>query len=310
MTGRVGSRRPDPALGGGAVWLLALMAGAAGAGELTLVDALLLLGILVVVPLAVPLVPGSSRGHAAAALLAGAPTAPALLLDRGLLAGLLVLPWLAAAGAGTVLVAGWCLSGRRHVLDVVWIAAAVYLLVGAGWLVADRLDLQPVGFAAPFVQLTAVHFHFAGSASSVLAGCLLGWREGRLPRLAAALVVAAPPVVAVGFVVYGPLQIAGAVLLTAGLWILAWETIRGVAPNVGRLSGALLIVSGLAVLAPMVLAVQWAVGANYATPALSIPEMARLHGITNAVGFTLVGVLGWRGARPVGPGGARSPDPG
>ena len=44
----------------------------------------------------------------------------------------------------------------------------------------------------------------------------------------------------------------------------------------------------------MMLAVQWAVGANYGTPALSIPAMVHVHGVANAVGFALFGVAGWR----------------
>lgn len=99
---------------------------------------------------------------------------------------------------------------------------------------------------------------------------------------------------AVGFTTYGPLQIAGALLLTTGLWLLAWETLRRVAPATDRLPGTLLVLSALSTLAPMVLAVQWAIGSNYATPALSIPAMVRFHGIANAVGFALLGVLGWR----------------
>jgi hypothetical protein len=50
----------------------------------------------------------------------------------------------------------------------------------------------------------------------------------------------------------------------------------------------------------MLLAVQWAVGHNLGTPALSIPDMVRFHGVANAVGFSLLGVLGWRLARRPG----------
>ena len=42
----------------------------------------------------------------------------------------------------------------------------------------------------------------------------------------------------------------------------------------------------------MVLAVLWA-ASNYwlAVPALSVPEMGRTHGITNAVGFVVAGLI-------------------
>lgn len=261
---------------------------------MSLIDALLLLGIVVIVPTAVPLHPGAGRSHAAVALVAGIPAGPALLLDPGVPAGLLALPWLVASATAAALSARWWLSGRRDVLDLVWVMALVYLTVGAGWLVADRLGLQPAGVGPPFVQLTAVHFHYAGFASSLLAGCALRYCPSRTPAVAASLIVGAPPIVAVGFTTYGPLQIVGAALLTAGLWLLAWEIVRRIGPEIGGLAGVLLVVSSLATVVPMVLAVQWAIGANYATPALSVPAMARLHGITNAIGFTFLGVLGWR----------------
>jgi hypothetical protein len=289
-----GRTHPDPAVWGGLVWLLALLLGAVGIGRATLVDALLLFGVLVVVPLSVPLHPVARRSHAAVALVAGAPLAPALLLEAGLPAGVLSLPWLAAAATAVVVAASWWLAGTRRALDVVWVAAAAYLAVGAGWLVADRLDLEPAGVAAPFVQLTAIHFHFAGFAASLLAGCAVRWRASGVSILAAALIVVGPPIVALGFTTDGRLQIAGAVVLTAGLWLLAWEIVRRIGPGIGGLAGTLLIVSALATLAPMILAVQWAVGASYATSALSIPEMARWHGVTNAVGFAFLGVLAWR----------------
>lgn len=279
---------------GGVAWLSTVAAAFAGLGELTLVDALLLLAVLVVAPAAVPLHPAASGTHASVVLLAALPAAPALLLERGLLAAVLVLPWLATAVAGAVVAATWWLANRRGLVDAVWVAAAAYLVVGAGWLGADRLDLEPAGFAAPFVQLTAIHFHYAGFAASMLAGCAWRWRPGRLPAAAVLLIAAAPPVVAIGFTTYGPLQVAGAGLLTAGLWLLAWETIRRIAPATPPPARWLLVISALATLAPMVLAVQWAIGHNYGTPALSIPAMVRFHGVLNAVGFTLLGVLGWR----------------
>lgn len=286
--------RGEPAVWGGAIWLITMTAGLAGLGSVTLVEAMLLLAILVVVPLAVPLHPAASQSHPAMALLAGTPTAPALLLDQGVLAALLSAPWLALSGAAVGSVVRWWLWPRRRMVDLVWVAAALYLAVGSAWLVADRLDLEPAGFAAPFVQLTAIHFHFAGFASSLIAGCAIRWQTTRLSGLAATLIVVSPPIVALGFTLYGPLQIAGAALLTAGLWLLAWEIVRRIGPALGGLAGTLLVVSAVATLAPMILAVQWAIAANYGTPALSIPDMARWHGVTNAVGFAFLGVLGWR----------------
>ncbi|MGH3440886.1 MAG: YndJ family transporter, partial [Nitriliruptorales bacterium] len=210
---------------------------------------------------------------------------------------LLVAPWLLTA----VVLAGhaglvW-LRESRQVRDLWWPVATAYLVVGAGWWLAHAAGLEPVGITEPFVELTAVHFHYAGLTATVYAA--LTWLHATVRRRTAAaglvLVAAAPPFVAVGFTWVGWLQIVGAVLLTAGLLLVAWVVLREVVPAADdRLAAALLAISALAVIVPMLLAVQWAVGANLGTPALSVPDMARTHGLANALGFSLLGLLGWR----------------
>lgn len=283
-----------PVLGLG-LWAATLIVGLLGVGSLTLVDAFLLLAVVAIVPIAVPLHPAAGPRAASVALAAGAPVAPALLLGQGVIAAALSLPWfLAAAVAALVAVQRWWTS-RHRLRDLPWPASAVYLAVGGVWLTADRLDAVVAGFGAPLVQLTAVHFHYAGFISAVLVGC--AWRrlpDSRLAAGAAALTVAAPPIIATGFARIGMLQILGAAMITAGLWLLAWLTIRHIAPTAGRLPATLLTVSSLAVLVPMLLAVQWAVGANLGTPALSIPAMTRTHGLVNALAFALPATIGWR----------------
>ncbi len=49
----------------------------------------------------------------------------------------------------------------------------------------------------------------------------------------------------------------------------------------------------------MVLAVAWAAGQHWHVPALSIPDMARTHGIANALAFVLCGLLAARSASAV-----------
>jgi hypothetical protein len=65
---------------------------------------------------------------------------------------------------------------------------------------------------------------------------------------------------------------------------------RDVVNDAGR---ALLVVSSVAPLVPMVLAVQWALAQHVSMPALSINAMASTHGLLNAVGFVMPGLAGW-----------------
>lgn len=151
---------------------------------------------------------------------------------------------------------------------------------------------------SPFVELTAVHFCYAGFTAGMLATVAARRFAASRPAQTAVmltLVLVGPPVVAVGFRFAPPLQVAGAVLLTLGLMMLSWLTVRVVVPATGdRLAAAMLAASSAAVVVPMLLAVWWAIGMNAALPAPSVPVMARSHGLAHAIGFAFLGVLGWR----------------
>jgi hypothetical protein len=265
---------------------------------LDVIGGALLLAVTVLVPLAVPwATPGTPRRRTAVALvtlLAGGWAAVAIVLPRGAGSAAAAGPW--AVWCAALAVAAGIRWTRRPRVDHLLVAvAAGYLAVGAAWLLADRAGLEPAGVGPPFVELTAVHFTYAGAIGTGLAW--QAWRRRRGDRVAALAVTAvagAPPLVAVGFVAYGALQIVGAVLLTVGTYAYAWVVLRHLVWTLDRRTRWLLGVSAVSVVAPMLLAVQWAVGANLGTPALSIPAMAATHGVVNAVGFCLLGVLGWR----------------
>jgi len=278
------------ALGG--AWLLAVAAASAGIISLSLVDQVVLFAIAVVLPLAIG---GRAWWWAAAAgaALAGflAPVGPA---------GLLACPFLVVALARlgkSIRAAGppaaWRLVGGAEVL------ATAYAAVAAVFLVQSRFGLEPLDLHEPIIELTAVHYSFAGTAALVLAAHALDHAAGRWRPVAVSAVVltaAAPPVVAAGFVTNGAVpQVGGAILMTLGVWLTATLQLRHAVAfrrHAGR--AGLLVVSGLAVWAPMVLAVAWAAGQHWDLPVLSIRDMARTHGLANAFAFCLCGLLARR----------------
>ena len=285
---------------GTAAWLATALVTATGGVDLSLVDVLLLLAPLVVVPLG--LIVAGHPGDDVATLLrlaAAGMLVPALLVEPGGAAGALALPWLAVAlSLAAVAAIGWMASPDYSPVALARLASPVYLTVGATWLVASRLGLRPVGIGEPIVKLTAVHFHFAGFVAALLAARTCEVAGPRSPRWAASgaiLTIASPPVVAMGFTTGSALfQIGGALLLSIGVWIVAGLTLAVVAPLTPAATGRVLLsVSALAVVVPMVLAVFWAAGQHLDVPALDIPTMARVHGILNAFGFSLAGLLGW-----------------
>ena len=275
-----------------ALWTVTVALAVAGLLSLTLTDLLVLLGVAVVLPLSLGGRVWWWRGAAGGVL-------AAFQLPRGAGAAGLVLPFLLVAAvmlAGRIATAGpllfWGIS------DVVHALAALWAVVAAGALVVSRGGFVVLGQREPFVELTTIHYTYAGAAALVLAGAALPAATGRwrwVGGWAIALTAAAPPMVATGFVTGHPLpQVGGAVLMTLGVWLTAALQLRPAGHAGSPSAGVLLTMSGLAVWAPMILAVSWAAGQHFDLPALSIGDMARTHGLANALGFTLLGLVGRR----------------
>lgn len=259
---------------------------------MTLIDVIVVLAAVVVVPLALPLL--TPKADVRLWVGAGLLIVPSFLLPRGSAGAIvLTLPWAFLASV-TAMSAGrrWMVR-REWSLDEVAVPTALAYLAGAAvTLVASRAGFTFRHLAEPIVELTAVHYSYAGFVAPVMARQLHRRCGTTASAAALSLLLVAPPIVAAGFVTrWAVLQVGGAVLLLIATWTLAGVTILRAPVH------PLLVVSSVAVLAPMVLAVSWAASQFWEVPALSIPDMARTHGTLNAVGFSLLGVVGWRAVR-------------
>jgi hypothetical protein len=159
----------------------------------------------------------------------------------------------------------------------------IYFLVGGGWLIVSRLGAQPLGFGDTTVLLTAVHFHYAGPVASIIAGLVgrhLWWSGltlGPIYRLSAIGVVLA----------------AAALALAASLIALAMVTVRLSGTITSRLAAALVLVSAVASTMAMLFAAGYGIGQGLRVPTVSLATMVRVHGLLNAGGFAICGLLGW-----------------
>jgi hypothetical protein len=259
---------------------------------LTLIDLAVVGAVAVVLPASLG---GRWRWWAIAAVSAFVACAQ----DRGSVgAVVLALPW-PVVGASVALLAiqdagplfFWTrLSGTR-------VLGALYAVAASAWFVISRAGAEPMGIHEPIVELTAVHFSYAGAGALVLAGA--AWTAAATPhtqrvgRLAVGLTAGAPPIIAAGFVTGAAVpQVGGAVLLSLGVFCTAALHLHRAFTISGRVGErALLALSGAAVWAPMVLAVAWAAGQHWDVPVLSIHDMARTHGAGNALGFVGAGLL-------------------
>jgi YndJ-like protein len=276
--------------------------------HLTLVDLLLLFATLVIVPLGLRLVPFAGPrarrvlGVARIVQPFGALAAVAsFFITPGWTAAAVALGWLITCAVASL--AGLMeLIDRRSLRPVhlVPAAAVAYLSVGAGWLVLSRAGLRPEGFSHEIVELTGVHFHYAGFAATLMGALTIGAvrDRGRLARFAsgaAMLVVIGVPITAAGIATgSGLLTVAGPVLLGTGVLSIAGITGLAIAPRVLRPAARwLLWVSAAGVVVPMLLGVDYAIGRVVPIPALDLRAMSLIHGDLNALVFALCGLLGW-----------------
>jgi hypothetical protein len=261
-----------------------------------LVHALLTVALVVVVPLAVDLHLSSKR-WTTVSVASGIVAATSFALRPGPLAAALVVPWLATA---LVLVAiqvrgllGWSAATAARVI------ASTYMVVGAGWLLLSRFGARPLGFGDEIVELTALHFHYAGFVAPVLTLQLISWMEQRgsaplrVVRSAVAAILIGMPVTSLGFVVAPIYGSVGASLLAAGLTAASVVTLIAVVPHVARPVAVALGISATSVVIAMLLAIVYSLGQWADLRAPSIETMAWTHGLLNSLGFALCGVGGW-----------------
>ncbi|MFH9954510.1 YndJ family protein [Streptomyces roseolus] len=169
-------------------------------------------------------------------------------------------------------------------------------------LVAERASYPLFGFELDLLALTVPHFHFAGFAAALVAGLLCrASGGGPLATTAALSVPAGTLLVLVGYFVDDWAELAGAVVLTAGMAAVAVLTLRerrGLAAD--PVTRALLGVSALVLAATMALALWWALGEATGLPHPTLTWMAATHGLGNALGFAVCALLAHRRLRATG----------
>ena len=216
-------------------------------------------------------------------------------LAGGLTAGWLVMTILLAVGGLRRLQ----LQADSHLTNVNLLAAHLFLPVGAAWLLLSRLGLGPRNFAPLTVFLAALHFHFSGFTLQILIAATgrklreSPSRFGAVHRCLAIGAIAGIPLIAAGNIAALPaLKFTGVAFMVLSTIALA-ATSAAVGLNASaRAPRQLLLVSAVSVAAGMVLAGFYGVGELTGAGWIGIPRMVAIHGLLNALGFTLCGLFG------------------
>jgi hypothetical protein len=270
-----------------------------------LVHLIVVLGMLVIVPAGLrmlddphPVLTTARRCWPVGAV-AGAVS---LWLPRGPAATTLAAIYALAAALLAGYAAARLLRRRLAPVEVAVLTALLSPAVAAGALVAERAGYHLFGFKLTVLTLTVAHFHFAGFAAALIAGLVVratgSGIAGGGPRAADAAALTVPAgtlLVLIGYFTGDTVELAGALVLTAGMWTVSWLTWRHARTHVAdRPTAVLLTVSAAILLASMVLALSWAVGEATGLPHPSLAWMAATHGVANALGFALCAMVGWR----------------
>lgn len=313
------------AVAGALTWAAMLVPPWPFTGHILWIERIVILGPLVIAPLALLLAglglrPGpAARCHALAARcqpLGAALGLVALYPRPGLLAGALAGGWLLVTGLFALCgLTRLFTRGPGPIQELAIDAGLLYLPVGGVWLVASRLGIPFLGFSEPWVMLTAAHFHYAGLAAPVIAGAVgrslhwalhapasgpgLGRGWLRAYEVAAAGVMAGPPLVAAGIALWPVVEVVSAAVLSLALLLLTAVALRGVVPGMRpRRAGALLAVAVSSLLLSMSCACAYAVGAFLEIDILLLPTMVWVHGLVNAIGFGAGGLCAFAMATP------------
>ena len=253
---------------------------------------------LVAVPLALVLM-STLLEHQQSWALGVQPVAAAMVLasffvPKGALAGGLAAGWLVMAITGAI---GGVRRAARVSMSL--LAAQVFLVVGAVWLLLSRLGVGPRSFAPLTVLLAAVHFHFSGFTLQILIAAtgrrLQGSaaRLGALHRLVAIGAIAGIPLIAAGNALpSGALKLAGVTAMVLSTIALAALSTVIAFESRSPMAGGLLLVSAGSIAVAMLVAGVYGVGELLGTGWIGIARMVKVHGLLNALGFTLCGLSG------------------
>lgn len=253
----------------------------------------------VVVPLGLQLASRVESGPQSVVLVGLASLAPLLALsaalsfslDPGALAAVAAVPWFVFTLTVSVIGAARILS-RRTLLDptIAVDAGLIFLVVGGSWMVISRAGWAPMGFSDAIVELTAVHFHYAGFALPIVVGIVAGRLEAS--AVVPTAVIAGVPLTALGISFGGGwLEWVTATFMAAAGIATAAQLLR-YARSITSAPRWLLIVASVCLFAGMIFSLGWSWSMRFGWKWLAIEEMAATHGSLNALGFGLLALVG------------------
>ena len=271
-----------------------------------IIELLFLFAPLVIVPL------GLELTRRLTGVRSGRAIDPARILQIPAMLAVSIAFWLPPGRTAAILSAVWLLqcallAGRRLLqwrqeertsVTPILNLAHFDLILGAVWLVISRAGFRPMGFQEPIILLTAVHFHYSGFATALIASatlCEFQRRRLNMPGLPALiwLIVLLPFLLAAGFVFSPVLRLVAAISLSTCITALAMVLWWLGGEWRSRPARIYVRAASWAAAAAFFLAGLYAVSEYFDKNWITIPGMANSHGVLNGFGFVLLAMLAW-----------------
>ena len=227
----------------------------------------------------------------------GISMAIAFLIPKGILSGVLILPWLVFSILK--LIPYFKQNSFKNTYKLLNLAAHVFLTVGIFWVLMDRLAIPFLGYDPTIIILTGVHFHYAGFILPMVTAWLIGDRPSVFKKIVSFGIILGIPLVALGissthYQWPGWIEVVCVSLMTSAalvvglLYIQKGFRIKRFTLKVCFMFGGLALITG------MVLAFCYGWRHVFVIETLTIPWMYAVHGTCNAVGFAAPVLLGWK----------------
>lgn len=229
-----------------------------------------------------------------------------LLMDMGLVAGLLAFGWFGQTGLMALFgVMRWWKRPTHQLEDLCIDVGLVLSNVSGIWFLFYRLSGEFFGFSGVLVPLTAAHFVTIGMGALIIAGMMgkqvrLMGDLTRSYRAIAWTTLISPLIVAIGITLtnltntVSIIEVIGTVLLATSFVALASYYLINIRTSIKQpIATLFLTLSAITLFITMALALGYSLGGFTELFHFSIPDMVQWHGWLNALGFAGLGIVGW-----------------
>lgn len=229
---------------------------------------------------------------------AGVAFAFSYTLEQGGFAAILCVPWFMLSLF--VALSGFSLlkNDFKNTISLAASMGALFFPVGTAWAILDRAGLQPFGYDAAIVLLTAVHFHFAGFFFPLILAAIGKASPSKLSKFAVWLFLIGVPLTAVGISLghfyqnYFVEAISGSMVVVAVLLAAVCQMFYASQNVIANWQKVALLISSLFLGFAMLLAACYANRDWLMWDWCTIPNLRFWHGTANMVAVSL-GLIAW-----------------